>query len=425
MSEEKTKQTKKMMVAAVRADIPTLLESLPMYPTRLPICIQGRAGIGKSETVAQVAERCRSEFYKDPENCRRVAEVLAPRHPTVAAVLKKHGATVWHYDFGVPMIMRRLAQTMEGDVTGVPRIVARELGVHGNDKREVTQFKSLDWVLDGVEFPVVLFLDERNRALDAVKQAVFEMLDSHGFNGHAFHDDTRVYIAENIGDDYQVQALDPAEISRTALIHLEPSVQAWLAWAKKACHPDIHKFIQLNQQFLEHQGTFEPNKKYPDRRAWKRLSDAISLLPKEAMKSDNEVLSLLVKSVVGMDAGFNFLDYLRKKSKEITAQQIIEDWEGNRANVVESNGEIAVEIYVDLAKKVSNWIKTNEIDPKHFDSFKCFIKECPPEPRTGLFTAILNSEKNKKYYKEFSDCAASSLGMSIDISKKAPTPKKK
>ena len=423
MSEEK-KAKVKTSTPAVRVDIPVLLESLKFYPANTPICIQGRSGIGKSETVAQVASTIMQDFYKDPKNCEAVAKVLAPRHPTVARVLKANGSDVWKYEFGTPMIMRRLAQTLEGDVTGVPRIVERTFE-RTNQSNDVTQFKSLDWVLDGVEFPVVLFLDERNRALDAVKQAVFEMLDSHGFNGHAFHEGTRVMIAENIGDDYQVQALDPAEISRTALFHLEPSIEAWLEWAKKNCHPDVYAFIKGNKDCLEYTGTFEANKKYPDRRAWKRLSDSFAVLPKTYYEPKNNVFATMVKSFVGMDAGFQFLSYLTKKSKELTAEQILTDWDGNKSVVCESDGTILVEIYVDLAKKLANHIKTHKLkNASEKDSLKAFMKECPSESRTALFTTIL-SGANKEFYAEFNEVIASAVGSSVDISSKAPAPKKK
>jgi hypothetical protein len=425
MSNTEEKKAKvKTSLPAVRVDIPTLLEALPAFPAKTPICIQGRAGIGKSETVAQVADLCRSDFYKDSRNCKLVAEVLAKRHPTIQRVLDKHSAKEWHYDFGIPMIMRRLAQTMEGDVTGVPRIVDRKFQTTGTEN-EVTQFKSLDWVLDGVEFPVLLFLDERNRALDAVKQAVFEMLDSHGFNGHAFHLDTRVYIAENIGDDYQVQALDPAEISRTALFHLEPSKGAWIAWAKKHVHPDIVKFIEMNKECLEYTGTFEPNKKYPDRRAWKRLSDSVKVLPNNHYVAGSEILNVMVKSLVGVETGAMFLDFLRKKSKELTAEQILDNWETNKSNVVEADGSILVDVYTDLAKKLINHIGQKELTKDHRENLKKFIVECPAEPRQTLFSAIMKSSANVKYYAEFNEVMASCLGTGINIAEKAPPPKKK
>ena len=149
----------------------------------------------------------------------------------------------------------------EGDITGIP--------FEGN--RGGTVFRACEWLLTTCEFPCVLFLDELNRAIKGVEQATFQLADSKAFDGNLLHDGTRVMVAVNIGDQYDVTPMDPAALSRYAVVDLDPTTQDWLDWANDNCNQALVEFIRSNEKYLEYKDTCEPNKKYPDRRAWGNL----------------------------------------------------------------------------------------------------------------------------------------------------------
>ena len=137
--------------------------------------------------------------------------------------LAKSGG-VWTHDMGLPVIERRLSQMSEGDTIGLPKMEGR-----------FTSFKPCDWLICSCDFPVLLFLDERNRALEQVKQSVFQLADSKAFYGHRLHPETIIVIAENIGDAYTVNQSDPAEISRAATVHLDPTKEEFIDYISNKC----------------------------------------------------------------------------------------------------------------------------------------------------------------------------------------------
>ena len=190
---------------------------------RKPVLLRGRHGIGKSTVVYQFADK-----------------------------------------MGMPVVERRASQMTEGDLVGLPSI-------EGNS----TRFNPPDWFKTACDKPVVLFLDEVDRATIEVRQGIFELTDSRKLNGHTLHEDTLVFAAVNGGEhgsQYQVGEMDPAELDRWTVFDVEPSVEDWLNWAKDNSVSDITwDFINQNRAHLEHTDDYEPNKVYPSRRSWERL----------------------------------------------------------------------------------------------------------------------------------------------------------
>jgi len=193
---------------------------------RKPILLRGRHGIGKSQVVYQTAA-----------------------------------------NLGLPVIERRASQMTEGDLIGLPK-------TDGN----VTTFCPPDWYQQACRQPVVLFLDEVDRATIEVRQGIFELTDSRKLNGHALHPDTLIFAAVNggeHGEQYQVGEMDPAELDRWTCFDVSPSVEDWLSWGKTNVDGIVWDFINGNREHLEHKGDFEPNKVYPSRRSWDRFNECL------------------------------------------------------------------------------------------------------------------------------------------------------
>jgi hypothetical protein len=126
------------LAACIKVGMVDLKRLISSYGPEISICIRGRHAVGKSEGTYQSAQLLRDDFYKDPANQEKYN---------------------WTYEQGLPVIERRLSQLTEGDLTGMPDL---------SDGRKSTVFKPCDWLIDACDRPVVLFLDERNRALEGV-----------------------------------------------------------------------------------------------------------------------------------------------------------------------------------------------------------------------------------------------------------------
>ena len=165
-------------------DFATFLNLVP-HVTRVgkPVLLRGRHGVGKSEVVYQYA-----------------------------------------HEAGMPVVERRASQMTEGDLLGLP-----------STDGEVTTWNAPDWLKAASDSPVVLFLDEVDRATPEVRQGIFELTDSRKIAGVRLHPDTLIFAAVNggqHGSQYQVGEMDPAELDRWTVFDVEPTVEDWLGWAK-------------------------------------------------------------------------------------------------------------------------------------------------------------------------------------------------
>jgi hypothetical protein len=346
----------------------------------IAVCVRGKHAIGKSEGVQQSATLARADFYRDPENCAKMASALR-NEPHVAKRLAAAGGK-WTHDMGIPIIERRLSQMTEGDIIGLPEM--ESVGLNGT--RRATAFRPCDWLINSVDFPVLLFLDERNRALEGVKQAVFQLTDSKAFYGNILHADTRVVIAENIGDAYTVNQSDPAEISRCATVELNATVEEWLEYARKHCHAATCEFILSNNKALEHTGTFEANRKYPDRRSWFKLDAELRRLglfdhPEE------HLFYVLSGAFLGTEIASLFHRFAKERDREVSAADIVKSWEQVKTRFKDTG--ITNESFVELSSKLEEYNSKNLLDAVGFYNIACFMKDAPPEIRMSMWPWVI------------------------------------
>lgn len=240
-----------------------------------PVLLRGRHGIGKSTVVYQFADH-----------------------------------------IGLPVVERRASQMTEGDLVGLPSI-------SGNS----TSFNPPNWFKTACDKPVVLFLDEVDRATIEVRQGIFELTDSRKLNGHCLHEDTLIFAAVNGGEhgaQYQVGEMDPAELDRWTVFDVEPSVEDWLLWAKDSgISSQVWNFINGNHDHLEHSDDFEPNKVYPSRRSWERLDECLTAAG--LLEDGSPELMQLTTAFVGIEAAVAFNDFIANYEKQVTVKDILVD----------------------------------------------------------------------------------------------------
>jgi hypothetical protein len=244
---------------------------------RFPVLLRGRHGIGKSCVVYQFAQT-----------------------------------------IGLPVVERRASQMTEGDLVGLPVI---------DDVKGTTTFMPPDWFKAACTQPVVLFLDEVDRATTEVRQGIFELTDSRKLNGHTLHADTIIFAAVNGGEhgaEYQVGEMDPAELDRWTVFDIEPTTEDWLDWANGNVLPVVWDFINQNRGHLEHKDTFEPNKKYPSRRSWDRYSQTVAKLGTMDMEApDYGMLFNLASGFVGFEAAVSFTDFAKNYERQVTVEDLL------------------------------------------------------------------------------------------------------
>lgn len=252
-----------------------LLEVLEQTPASQNIMLVGRHGIGKSQILAEYFS---AKGYKV-----------------------------------VPLFLGQMSDP--GDLIGLP---------HKNEKSGITEFLPPYWFpVDGS--PVVLFLDELNRARPEVLQTIMDLALNKTLAGKKLPDGSRIISAVNDGEEYQLTDLDPALVSRFNIYEFAPTASEWLLWAeKKKLDSRVINFISQNREFLDR----EPRKrsssdtgtsleKTPDRRAWERVAQVISnsAIPGDMHKK-------IVAGIVGAHAATKLFDEIGK-SRILTAKDIL------------------------------------------------------------------------------------------------------
>ena len=327
-------------------DFATFVSTVPfIICPGLPVLIRGEHGIGKSEVVYQIAAR-----------------------------------------LGLPVVERRASQMTEGDLLGLPSIDG-----------ESTRWNAPDWLKTACDSAVVLFLDEVDRASIEVRQGIFELTDSRKLNGWKLHPGTRIFAACNGGQhagaaSYQVGEMDPAELDRWCVYDVQPSVSDWLDWAKNNVDPMVWDFVNQNHDHLEHkpaQGGYEPDKVYPSRRSWKRLSD---VLAGAFLLDDNNSLGTvfhLATSIVGFEAAVSFKDFVEQYDRQVSVEDILDHGQLDKLAAFSINDHLALVEKLDASDR----LKTEMSDDSIQNLANWFVT-IPSEVAMKLFALVGNSNDN-------------------------------
>ena len=306
---------------------------------RKPVLLRGRHGIGKSTVVYQFADK----------NSMEVVE-------------------------------RRASQMTEGDLVGLPTI-----------ENKSTTFNPPDWFKAACDRPVVLFLDEVDRATLEVRQGIFELTDSRKLNGHNLHPDTLVFAAVNGGEhgsQYQVGEMDPAELDRWTVFDIDPTVEDWLSWASDAdISPEIWNFINQNRTHLEHTDDYEPNKVYPSRRSWERLDQCLTQAG--LLEEASPALYTLTSAFVGFEAAVAFNDFVQNYDRQVTTEDILVKGDFSKVADFGINDHTAI-----IDKFEAEGTFKEELDQDLIDNLARYFVMLPSEVAMKLWTVMGKGEVN-------------------------------
>ena len=271
---------------------------------RHPIMIHGFHGTGKSESVYQLS--------KDMVH--------------ILGLTEKYGE-----DFVYPVVERRISQMADaGDLMGMP-----EVRKHEEHDCPGTELIPMNWFIDPCKSPVILLLDEADRGVQGVRQAVMQLTDSRRLGDMTLHEDTVIFACVNGGphdvhNSYQVNSFDPAEYSRWTHFFVQPTVEEWVEYSRKAGQFDemFLKFFEESHGHVEHTEAFEADKVYPCRRSWTRFYSAVKgtgLLKRsgDGWAGVHPDLMLVAESYVGSEAAVAISKWIKEYESVLTLSDIL------------------------------------------------------------------------------------------------------
>ena len=215
----------------------------------------------------------------------------------------------------VPLFLGQMSDP--GDLIGIP---------NRNNTTGKTEFMPPYWFpLDGK--PIVLFLDELNRARPEVLQTIMDLALNRTLAGRRLPDGSRIISAVNAGDQYQLTDLDPALVSRFNVVTFRPTIQEWLLWADKVgVDARVRDFIRENPIWLDKnpdakEGVDTGLDKTPDRRAWKRVSDIL-----KTAGDINPIVAKAMSAIVGPKAASALVGSVSAK-KILSGREVLQNFE--------------------------------------------------------------------------------------------------
>jgi GTP-binding protein EngB required for normal cell division len=247
-----------MSIAINETELMTLLEVTPTWQN---IMLTGRHGIGKSQILTR--------YFKEK---------------------------------GMPVKTLFLGQMSDpGDLLGLP---------NKDEKTGKTVFMPPYWFpVDGQ--PIVLFLDEINRARPEILQTVMDLVLNRKLAGRELPEGSRIIAAGNDGEEYQLTDLDPALVSRFNIYTFRPTVEDWLLWATRTGLDErILNFISANPELLDRSADTKEDQgldKDPDRRAWEKVARLMENIPNPL-----PVHQKVVAGIIGVQAAAQLFLSFRK-----------------------------------------------------------------------------------------------------------------
>ena len=236
-----------------------------------------------------------------------------------------------------------------GDLIGLPE---------KNEKTGKTDFMLPYWFpLD--KTPVVLFLDELNRARPEVLQTIMDLALNRKLAGKTLPEGSRIISAVNNGGEYQLTDLDPALVSRFNIYEFSPTVGDWLKWAETAGIDErICSFIKENPEYLdgnEQNAELQNLERTPDRRSWERVSSIIKKSPELS-----DCYKTLVSGIVGNKAASVFFRFINENTVPSAKEILFGDFK----SAVPKLEKLNVPLVSQVSSSLFNFIeaKSSEIE---------------------------------------------------------------
>ena len=312
-------------------DIRTLKTIASTLPPHIAVLMQGPTGVGKSFAAKAIAKELDLPF------------------------IDVRGSTMDESDMGIPDLEK-----------------SKDAGAYT---------KMLpSWYVRACREPVVLMLDELNRSLPQVMQGFFQVvLDrelGNGPDGKAFrlHPETRVIAAVNVGNEYDVNEMDPALLRRFWVTEIEPTVTNWVEWAKEA---DLDKvLIEFVQQNPEHwrvdPANAEAGKVLPTPASWHRLSDSLThmnLAPATVAGANPALLYPVARGFVGTEAAIAFQDFVKNYERNITAEDVY-----SGKVTADDVADIEASAKMAILDKLVDYAAANKLKAKECKALAAFTK---------------------------------------------------
>lgn len=270
-----------------------------------------------------------------------------------------------HFEsMGLPVVALFLGQMCDpGDLLGLP--------TRDPDTGRTVYAPPYWFPLD--DKPIVLFLDELNRARPEILQTVMDLTLNRKIGEHRLPAGSRVIAACNEGEQYQLTDLDPALVSRFNIYRFSPSPQEWLLWAT-AQGLDNRVIIFIEQQptmldFSNDTSLDQGMNKSPDRRAWEKVARLI-----EPISELTDVHKKIVAGIVGNSAAAALFLHI-SQNLAIDGADVLSNYKKVREKVLDYKLHQLSTINESLCRFIETNHKDTALNAKEQKNLKAYLDD--------------------------------------------------
>lgn len=295
------------------------------YCANTPVLLKGQHGIGKSGLVRAAADK-----------------------------------------LGISCLVRDLSLMEPPDLVGIPHV-----GAEG-----CTHFAPPSFLPR--EGKGLFVLEEVNRCPRYMRVCCLELLTSRRLNDYELPPGWVPVASINpAADNYEVDELDPALLSRFLQLEVKAAVDKWADWARTTgLHEKIIGFVEQSP------GVFDSNE--PSPRSWEYASRLLQTW--EALPDQNrDLLVAALAGTLGDNWALAFMKFLVDASKPLSASEIIGDYPAHRATMK----RWIAEAKLDLAAASLAALKRHLQPQRHYDralkksnqmrNIEEFLSDLPPD----------------------------------------------
>jgi len=323
--------------------------------------------------------------------------IVAPNLPADIAILMRGPTGVGKSHLGkavavakdMPFIDVRLSTMSEGDVAGYPDL-------EGMKETGIMTMCMPSWFIRACREPVVLMLDEMNRALPGVQQSSFQLVldrelgnDKDGMP-YKLHPETRIIAAVNHGAEYDVNDMDPALLRRFWVCDLAPTSDDWITWAKEnGIDNVVIDFIRQHPEHLRVDPTqVEPGTVCPNPASWHRVDTCLAnmgMAPATVAGSKRpDGFYAVALGMIGVEAAIAFCDFVEGYESVMTAEDILNDFDKHRDVI----GDLGNDRLNALIEKLKNHCLDNKWTQGQAKNAASFAKSLPGEMMVSMWNGI-------------------------------------
>lgn len=267
------------------------IKEMYLRGNRRSVILLGQPGIGKSESVRQLAQELAKELNKE------FIEILS--NEDAIKVLEKPEEYFVLIDI-------RLTQIEPVDLTGIPRDLDGEI-----------TYKPFLWMKVLAETAGILFLDEiTNVQRPDMMAAMYQIVLERKTNAIKFSDDVLVIAAGNTPETSSIANALPAPLlNRVRVFYIKPpTIDEWKEYMNKQYgdrwDKRVYSFLKRRPELFIKVSENETLEPYPTPRSWTMLAEVSKHFNGEALKD-------IAIATVGTKAGSEFAIFANMKVPSI------------------------------------------------------------------------------------------------------------